>query len=82
MKTTVFGYNVAISTKIDASNRLSAKAVVPDLDSMVIARASGPTITGSLSQADEESIILKVLNKAVAEFRHMASMAIGQEEAQ
>ena len=81
MKTTVFGYKVAISTKIDASNRLSAKAVVPDLDSMVIARASGPTITGRLSQADKESIILRVLTKTVAEFRLMASMAVGQEEA-
>ncbi len=81
MKVVLNGFNVDIKTKIDGHNRLSAQAIVPDLDSMVVARVSGPTITGRISQADEDSIVLKVINKAIAEFRTMAAMAIGRGDA-
>lgn len=73
------GFSVDIKTKVDRNNRLFAKVVVPDLDSMVVARVSGPTILGHPSKADEDSIILKAINKALEEFRYMASMAIGRE---
>lgn len=79
MKLTINGYKITIKTKVDGSNRLTAKAIVSDLDSMVI-RVSGPTISGILSQEEKDSIVRRVVVKVINEFHYMARMAIGHQE--
>ena len=76
------GYDVRVKTKVDGSNRLSAKVVVPDLDNMVIARVSGPVVVnGKASEVERESVVKRAVKRARKEFGFMAAMALGEDVA-
>lgn len=72
MKLLIDGYRTNIRTK-SRNNRLVAKAVITELDGMVI------SVSGS-TEDDPDSLIDRVISKVKAEFSYMAAMAVGFKE--
>ena len=76
----VNGYSVNVRTELDRGNRLTAKVIVPDLDSMVIAQVCAPKVYGDPASCLQlGSLVKKAINMAATEFRKMAAMATGKE---